>query len=81
MRCLCERVHASITGDYDPATNVRVLTMRVKCAKCGKPFRAVGAHDGTGSDDCYEPCSIDDGITMLIPIVPEGEVPLVEPMQ
>jgi hypothetical protein len=83
MRCLCERVHASIIGGYDPQSNVRILTMRVECAnpECRRQFRAVGINDGTGEDDCYEPCSIDHGITTLIPLVPEDEEPLMVSMQ
>lgn len=59
-------------GEQFLDSNIRMIQVRVVCLGCGRGFRAVGVHPGLSIDG---PSTMDDGATIMMPIVPVGEEP------
>jgi hypothetical protein len=80
MRCLCAKPALNIrqAGESSLDSNVTMIVMQFYCSNCGHPQRCAGVAD---EFSIHEPWSDDGGNTIMVPLVPEGEEPLMVSMQ
>jgi hypothetical protein len=70
--CNHNNLSLSAEGEQFGDSNVRLFRSRVTCLGCGMAFRAVGVRHGVSID---APSTLDDGETIVVPMVPAGEFP------